>query len=100
MDSGEFLKFATQNKSKKSPFAFKELLKDLNADEIDKMWEELSKTVFERMEIIIGSSVKGSPNKKESTTKKIFKAHFNGLSCIMPLLPPTMEKDETLWKNV
>ncbi|GFY69529.1 condensin-2 complex subunit G2 [Trichonephila inaurata madagascariensis] len=70
MDSGKFLEFATQNKSKKSPFAFKELLKDLNADEIDKMWEELSKTVFERMEIIICSSVKGSPNKKESTTKK------------------------------
>ncbi|GFT83270.1 condensin-2 complex subunit G2 [Trichonephila clavipes] len=70
MDSGKFLEFATQNKSKKSPFAFKELLKDLNADEIHKMWEELSKTVLERMKIIIGSSVKGSPNKKESTTKK------------------------------
>ncbi|GFT83264.1 condensin-2 complex subunit G2 [Trichonephila clavipes] len=70
MDSGEFLKFATLNKSKKSPFAFKELLEDLNADEIHKMWEELSKTVLERMKIIIDSSVKGSPNKKESTTKK------------------------------
>ncbi|GFS92095.1 condensin-2 complex subunit G2 [Nephila pilipes] len=71
IDSGTFLEFAAQNRSKKSPFAFKELLKDLKEDEIETMWEELSKIVILRMETVIGSCMKGSPNKtRESTTKK------------------------------
>ncbi|GFU58059.1 hypothetical protein NPIL_295521 [Nephila pilipes] len=58
-------------KFKKLSFGFEKLSKDLNANEINKIWEYLRETVAKRMEIL-NSSIKESLDKrKEPTVKKV-----------------------------
>ncbi|CAL1270981.1 unnamed protein product [Larinioides sclopetarius] len=73
VQDGKLVEYASQNKSKKSSFKFKNVLKELSVDEIDNMWDVLSKTVINQVENIIGSNTKGSPNKsRDSPSKKVY----------------------------
>ncbi|GBO01664.1 hypothetical protein AVEN_39389-1 [Araneus ventricosus] len=73
VQNGKLVEYAAQNKLKKSSFKFKNVLKELSVDEIDNMWDVLSKTVINQVETIIGSNSKGSSNKsRDSPSKKAY----------------------------
>ncbi|KAF8793783.1 Condensin-2 complex subunit G2 like protein [Argiope bruennichi] len=64
--NGKLVEYAIQNKSKKSSFMFKSILKQLSIEEIDNMWDDLSKVVINQVDTIIIGTTKRSPNKSKA----------------------------------